>query len=246
MASLTTWALGALLVASVGLNVRQYTHKAAPAPHPAPSASASETAPRSDDTCERRLAACQRQSWEIAARAMNHDPPKDDPAPVQAPPMEAGVDASGPEAQASALCAKAENALRDEWRRNGFFIAMNLKRSFNDPDEQERNLSQTLDAMKDVAGLDQQEAASLEAAYRDKRAAAVASARDAFDKDPPDMGAVVDAAKSVFSDEDALLGRIAGDSGRDAWRAHELENRTTLLALFASLSGKDWDDSIRW
>ncbi len=205
MASSTTYALGALLVASVGFNVRLYTKAPEKAPAPAHTAEPAEAAPRSDGTCERRLAACQQQAWAIAARALGgNQAPKDDPAPVKAPvpEVEAGVDASGAEAQASTLCATAENALREQWQRDGFFIAANLKQSFNNPDEQEQNLNRTLADMRDVAGLDPQQAASLEAAYRDKRAAAVASARAAFDKDPPDMGAVVDAARSAFSDED--------------------------------------------
>ncbi len=244
MASLTTYALATLLVASVGFNVRLYT-RSAPTPAPARArAVESDTAPapsRSDGTCERRLAECQRQAWEIAARAIADDHP-----PGPAPIVEAGPDSAGVAAQAAALCGQAKLALRDSWRRDGVLLAANLKRSFNDREEQERNLSRELASMREIAGLDPQQAASMESAYRDRRAAAVATARAAFDRDPPDLGAVVDSARGVFADEDALLGRFAGDSGREAWRAHELDSRTTLLALLATLADREWDDAIRW
>jgi hypothetical protein len=40
--------------------------------------------------------------------------------------------------------------------------------------------------------------------------------------------------------------RVGGSGARDAWRTEQMEGRTVIMALLASLADKDWDESIRW
>jgi hypothetical protein len=243
MRSRATFALAVLLAVSVAFNVRSLVRRSpAPAPAARPSASAAAASARGEaGTCEHRLAECQRRGWEMVARSLAADRA---PRPSDAPPADAPD--GGPTTQAAALCARAEANLRETWQRDRELIAANLRRSLGDREEQERNLTRDLAAMREAAGLDDREAASLESAYRSRRGARITEASAALSREPQDLGAVLDAAHGLFSDEDELLSGIAGATAEEAWRAHELESRTTLLAVLATMADRDWDQSIRW
>jgi hypothetical protein len=151
-----------------------------------------------------------------------------------------------PVTQASALCAKAEQHLRESWQRDKDKISWGLSQYLANRDEQERSIARDVAKMKEVAGLDDREAAEVSRAYHDRRLAQVAEAQAALAKDPQDFGAMLDSARRLLADEDALLERVGGPGARDAWRADQMETRTVIMALVASLADKDWDESIRW
>jgi hypothetical protein len=244
MRSPTTYGLVVLLLASLGLNARLWTTRGAspPVKGRTPATSASAPSSRAEpDTCERRLQACQMQSWQIAQRVIAADHP---PRPAgTAAPTTGGSDHP---AQASALCNRAKQSLKETWQRDRDAIAFGLAQSLVDKEEQERNVVANAAKMAEVAGLDKREAAAVETAYREKRLARVAQAQSALGKQPPDFNAMLDAARGLLADEDSILEKVSGSGASDAWRADQVEGRSTILALVATLADKDWDESISW
>jgi hypothetical protein len=199
-------------------------------------------APRPDPgACERRLEACLHQSWQIAQRVIAADHP---PRPALKPPPATG--GSDRAAQESALCTRAKQSLKETWQRDRDAITFGLATSLADKDEQERVVVHVAEQMRDVADLDPREAAAVEGAYRERRLARVAEAQAALGKQPPDYPAVLDAAKSLLADEDRILEKAAGAGARDAWRADQVEGRSTILALVATLADREWGESIAW
>jgi hypothetical protein len=240
MRSPTTYGLAALLLASLALNVRFWTTRGAPGATP-PRASATATARDEPGACERRLQACEQRSWAIARRALAAEvapKPEATAAPAAAP--------KEPLTQASALCSKAEQHLRESWQRDKDKIVWGLSQYLSNRDEQERSIARDVAKMKEVTGLDDREAAEVARAYHDRRLSQVAEAQAALAKDPQDFPALLDSARTLLADEDALLERVGGPGARDAWRADQVETRTVIMALVASLADKDWDESIRW
>jgi hypothetical protein len=246
MRSWTTAGLAVLLLASLALNARLLTRRPAPPPAAAPCPACAPAAvaapPRVDATaCERRLEACEGQGWALVAGAIAADraPRKGGPAPSDA-------QASTPAAQSAALCAKAEASLRETWQRDREKTVTNLIQSLGDREEQERNVGREVVRMRDVVGLGDRETAALEAAYRERRLARVATARAALMREPRDLGTLLEEARGLFADEDALLAKVGGAQARDTWRAEQVEGRTVFLAIAAALADREWDEGIRW
>jgi hypothetical protein len=241
MRTSATYGLAVLLLASLGLNVRLWAPLAATSKK-SPTASASAPAsPADPGTCERRLEVCLRQSWQTVQRVIVAEHPRR-PAPGPAP----ATGGSNRAAQALALCTRAKQSLKETWQRDRDAIAFGLATSLADKDEQERVVVHVAEQMRDVIGLAPRDAAAVESAYRERRLARVAEAQAAFGRQPPDYPAVLDAAKGLLADEDKILEKVAGAGGRDAWRADQVEGRSTILALVATLADEDWDDSISW
>jgi hypothetical protein len=242
MATRSTLALVVALLGSLAFNVRLVLAR--------PSASVSTSAPPSavprrepespDVACEVRLKACEQNTWDVAQKAITVG------RAARASPADAGVLGTGADAQAAALCAKAKANLRDTWRRDREVIAAGLVATLGDQAEQEKNLTSELARMRDDAHLDDQEAASLASAYRERRLARMAEGRAALLRNPQDFPALLQAAHGLYQDEDALLERIGGDEAKEAWRTSQLEGRTVILAICASMAEEDWDDAIRW
>jgi hypothetical protein len=243
MPSRSTTVLATLLVGSLAFNLSLWRGRAAPAKAPRPSASAAPSAaPRpADDTCERRLASCQKQGWEIARRVFAGEPQAASPTPARVLRGE-----TGPEAQSEALCDKAKLALRETWLRDRDALVIGLAHSMADPEDLERNITKESAEMREAAGLSEQEGRELERAYRGVRTARVTAAREAMNKQPPDLPGVLDAARGLFADQDALVQRIGGASSREALRQHGMESRTVILAILATVADKEWDESIQW
>ena len=243
MRSPTTYGLAALLLASLALNVRFWTTRGVPGTKPPRAAASAQETPVRDEpgACEKRLQTCEQRSWAIARRAMAAEAapkPEATAAPTTAP--------KEPVTQASALCAKAEQHLRESWQRDKDKIVFGLSHYLADKDEQERSIARDVAKMKDVAGLDDRQAAEVARAYHERRLAQVAEAQAALAKDPQDFPALLDSARRLLADEDTMLERVGGPGAREAWRADQVETRTVIMALVASLADKDWDESIRW
>ncbi len=94
-------------------------------------------------------------------------------------------------------------------------------------------------------GLDPAAQKALTDAYLPLRQARIADAAAAMQSEPPDYGAVLDAAHGLLSDEDALVGRMYGDDAQQKMQASELRGRTSLLAILATLAGRSWDEAVR-
>ena len=238
----------ALLLASLAVNAYLLATRSPTARGPHVSASASvavATAPPLDaSTCQRKLEACEAKAWAQLRQAIAADHPQAPPTP--APPQGTARPKSGATEQEAALCAKAEGALRLMWRVDRDRIAADLTKSLGDPAEQARNIASESDRMRVVAGLDDREASAVASAYKEQRLARIAEARAALGRNPPDFDAMLDSARALYADEDAILARVAGAPAQEAWRGDQLEGRTVLMAIAAAMADKDWDSSIRW
>jgi len=247
MRSRTTAGLAVLLLASAALNARLLMKRPSPTPAAAPAcapcAPVAQAPPaRPEPTpCERRLEECQGQGWALVARAIAADR-----APRRGAPAASDAQASTPAAQSAALCSRAEASLRETWQRDREKTVANLIQSLGDREEQDRNVGREVVRMRDTVGLGDRETAALEAAYRERRLARVATARAALAREPRDLGALLEEARGLFADEDALLAKIGGAQARDTWRAEQVEGRTVFLAIAAALADRAWDDAIRW
>ncbi|APR81593.1 Hypothetical protein A7982_06942 [Minicystis rosea] len=244
-----TIALTTLLLASLALNVRLWTMRnassaaqarARPAATEAPAAPAA-TARADNGACQRELEACQRRGWEVALRKIGEQHAEE-----KRPQTPAKPGAAGSTAQASALCRAAETHLRETWRRDRELLTNVLAHDLGDPAEQERAVARDVEAMRKAVGLAGRDGEVFERAYRDKRQARVTEARTAMARNPPDLGAAFDAARALYADEDALIAERVSPAARDTWRAQQVDTRTTMLAILASMADRDWDDSIRW
>jgi hypothetical protein len=248
MASRTTLALAALLLASLGFNVHQRVTRPAPPPPQKQAEPCPEAPPPGASLCEKKLESCEKRGWELALKVMASERPKRDasaPVPAAATTPAKPGDSSRA-AQASALCSRAQATLRETWQRDRDAIGLGLAASVADPALLDKSIGEGLDAMRQTLKLGAREAEDLERAYREKRVARASEVQKALEQEPKQWGKMVDAARGLYADEDALVARYAGSEGRDTWRAKQLESRTVLLALFASLADQEWDDSIRW
>ncbi len=153
---------------------------------------------------------------------------------------------TGSRAQAEALCARAQRTMDEDWRKRRETIADDLKASLSDPQKEAREATQTAHKMARALNLDEPSTGALEQDYAKIRRAHVHEALEALATDPPDYEAVFDAAKDLFEDEDALIRDYAGPNGVARWRLAELESRTTILALLASLADLPWNDELVW
>ncbi len=243
-----TLVLVVALLGSLAFNVRFLVKGGGGKPTPSrgsASAAVAVAPPAADPgACERRLEACEQKAWGQLRKAIAADHPQQPAAP--APPVGTERPKSGPAEQEAALCAKAEAALRLVWRLDRDRIAGELTKSLGDPNEQARNVSAESDRMRVVAGLDDREAAAVASAYREQRLARAAEAKVALGRDPPDYNAVLDSARELYTQEDAILARVAGPAAQEAWRGDQLEGRTVLMAIAAAMADKPWDSSIRW
>jgi hypothetical protein len=52
--------------------------------------------------------------------------------------------------------------------------------------------------------------------------------------------------KSFWTEEDKMLQGVLGPTALDNYRSAELQGRTAVLAIFASLGGKPFDEAITW
>jgi hypothetical protein len=154
--------------------------------------------------------------------------------------------AVGPVEVKRALCDIAEQSARDYWRRDRDSITASLRRDLNDEARQRE------DSAKDIA--EYEEALDLAPAARDRFAEEYeADRKDNLDairaeiaKSPPDYGAVLASAKDLFATEDRLARQYAGDDGALRLRASQLESRTAILAIAASLAELPLDENVTW
>jgi hypothetical protein len=234
----TTLALGALLLASLALNVRLYQRKPT-APSVAPRPAGAEG--RAD--CQQRLELCQRRGWDVLRKVIAAENTSPKPAPEPEPPSAPGA---GPAEQDSALCETTKRGFRDAWRRERDDLAASILKNSADADQQEQDLASVLGKMRRVAELDDRQADLVARAYRERWHARWDEAREALQRDPQDFGGLADAARGLFADEDAILERIAGSAARDAWRTDQLVMRTEVIAITSATADRPLDASLHW
>jgi hypothetical protein len=238
--------LGGLLLASLTLNgvlLAMRRSSASPAARPAPSARTAAPAPErtADATCARDLERCRDQGWELARKVLAAEAKHAPPAPALRAPADVGA-----RDQSDALCAKAKTALGEQWRKDHDAIVSGLRRSLDDAGEQAQNVEKVAGELGDLLHLDAPGRRALADEYRRIRLARIATAREALARTPPDLDAVFLDARTLFADEDALASRFGGEAGRLAVRGANVDGRTVILALLASLAERELEDATGW
>jgi hypothetical protein len=253
-----TWinvVLAVALAASVAMNVAQARHARAAVPvrsrpsNERPESVVVPSAPRDSpalSACHDRLAECEARNWDVVARAVAMGPSAVRASPVDRDDRDAGSGGTGPAAQAAALCNAAERSLREQWQRERETMVANLTRSLNDATEQDRNVEHEVASMAETAHLSDADGAALQTEYRARRLARVDEARAALGRAPPDLASLTGIARSLFADEDAALEHVGGPAARDAWRSRQLEGRSVILAITATLGDQDWGEALGW
>ena len=240
----TTLALGALLLASLALNVRQYERNR-PAPVAAPSRAPRPTGAGGRDDCEQRLDLCQRRGWEVLRRVITAENTSPKPAKEPAAPSAPGAGAAE---QDSALCERTKREFRDAWRRERDDLAAGMVKGLADADQLEHDLASDVGKMRVAAGLDDRQADAVADAYRQRWLGRWGEAREALLRDPQDFGGLADAARGLLR----LPTRTPSSSGsprpaaRDAWRTDQLEVRTEVIAVTSAMADRPLDASLHW
>ena len=65
------------------------------------------------------------------------------------------------------------------------------------------------------------------------------------DREPADWSGAFDQVRGLFADEDALVRARLGDERTARLQVAEREQRLVLLAIFATLAGRPWEDALR-
>jgi hypothetical protein len=225
-----------LLIASAALNVTLLLRRPAPAP-------ASASAPAPDPS--RRDPAPPPPSPSSARPPIAFGAVAPTRAPAAAPPRPSLAEV-GPAEQRDALCEIARDQLRRRWLDERDRITRSLMDSLRDPAGQEADTQKDLERFSSLLDLRPPARDAFADRYRRARTARVDVALAALDRAPPDYGAVLGAARGLFSDEDRLAREFGGDNGAQLIRAAELDSRTTFLALLGAFAGTPWDSSITW
>ena len=250
-------AIGACVFAlSLGVNALLLVRSSAGDPEPNHDIGAQrpETtpAPASEcKDCEARLAACEASPKdEEIARASNpllqilrsaERAPR--PIPPRAVRMVSEVDA---ETQHAVLCDTATRKLREQWTAKKDEITRGLRSSLADTDEQERNVRSNAKKIADLLDLDPAEREQFERRYREVRLVVVQKAKAALERDPPDYEACLRHARELFAGEEQLAEEMLGPQGRTRLRAADLEARTVVLSILASLAELPFERALGW
>lgn len=252
----STWIAFALLAGSLSLNaalvLRARSSASAGARGATPSAAAATTTDASStaraDACAAELSRCRDQSWEIARRMIAGEAPS--PPPAAPPRLRDSAGGAKPSADSArrreALCGKAVEAMSAPWRRDREAIVAGLQRSLHDADEQRRNSERDAAKFVGALGLDGARADAFDREYAAMRSGRVESVVAALDRSPPDTGMVLDIARAMTADEDALALRYGGEKGRDAVRAADEDGRVVFLSILATIADRPIDDAIDW
>ena len=213
-----------------------------PPPPPAPPAARPPPPPAApaDAKCAAELERCQAKSWEVVNRAIALERSRPDGGPGAANRGAAASD------QAAALCLRAKDALRDRWQTDRAAIVFGLRASLADEAAQQRDTEKATNTMIEALGATGADRVRLETDYARTRRQHIDAARIAMAEEPPNTEALVSHVKALFADEDALARELGGERGLAAWRASELEARTIVLALAATLADRPWDETIVW
>jgi hypothetical protein len=235
--------LAAALAVSLAFHARALFLHPSPAPRPAATAAVTASPPAGD--CEERLGRCESRSWDLLRKALSAPAPETRDSGAARPLPPAPAPPSARAAREAALCRKAKESLREGWERDREKIVSGMTKGLADRDEQDAAFQREVAELRDMAGVDPANVAELERDYRDARFARIDAAQTALAADPPDLGAVTEAARALFADEDRLAEQFGGAAGRDAYQEEQRDGRVMTLALLVTLAGKDFEEALR-
>jgi hypothetical protein len=237
-----------VLVTSMALNVFLLVRRSRA--RPAPSDREQSRSGTQVTDCCRGLAFCQRQRWALALQALRGRtaarrpprPPRARPTPAPAP-VPAAV---GPTEQQAALCAIATEQLRKDWTAKGDSLTASLRRSLADDKDQEQGMRSEVKRFGNALSLSPADRDRLETHYGPLRKRRIADALAALNREPAGWGAVLGAARALWTDQDRLVKELFGSDAVGRIRQAEVRSRTAVMALVAAQAGLDWNQSILW
>jgi hypothetical protein len=223
----SVWLLATLLAGSVALNAWQATHPPRPPSRPTVAAAPEPTAP------ERPALGGLLPDWGRPAF------PAHEPAMVTA--VDAGLDEAALNREILAWMARELSRQLVAMQRDGFRMA--LRDYLGDNNRQAGNAIEKTLEIRRLLGLRDDEARALYDEYSAARLRRVNAMRWGLEQEPVDWSGVFDQVKSLYADEEQIVRERFGDER--ARRLHDAERaeRLAVLATFASLAERPWDDA---
>ncbi len=158
------------------------------------------------------------------------------PVPAPAPPTGIALAPIDDTLERDVVCEVALRRFHEDFARDRDHLAESLRRDFADQAKQTADADQTAAKEAAILDLDEADRAAFTDAFRSMHAARVADVLAAVNATPPDWPAVLGTVKKLFSDEDSLAARFAGETGSTRLRAAQLEPRAGVIAIAAALA----------
>ena len=189
-----------------------------------------------------KLEACEQARWSAVGDVMQRD------AAQRGPARDGGAvtaDASDFARQQQALCEVARDAMSGFVKLNKDLLFPVIEPVGTAPwvDEWMDQKLKIETEMFDLSGPDR---AALESGYRTLWANNGARLQGLIQQPDVDFAALIAAIRSLWQQEDALLGRVLGPDALSRYRATELKPRTLLMAMLAIWAGLPFDQNIAW
>ncbi len=142
------------------------------------------------------------------------------------------------------LCELARDQARAMWKEKEAPMLFALRSSLADPEIQEKDVETAVERFGDTMDLGGADREELSTRYRDVRLKAVEQIRQRITEDPPDYEGIIKQSRALFEEEDRIAGELFGDEAVEKLRNAELESRTTILTIAASLGDLPWDENV--
>lgn len=150
-----------------------------------------------------------------------------------------------PELQDDALNFIAREQLREAWLQKREGIEDYFRRSLS-PEARDDWLARNTGRLSDVLELDDAGRAEAAERLKEKISPRFDVVWEALSKAPVDHAALLEQARAMFAEEDAIAFALGGQQARDTLRTASLERRTRTLALLATLAGQPWERAVGW
>ena len=197
-----------------------------------------------DPACDEELDACHRTAQGLAVglwRSSRSDAPRPEPSAAPPPPRPSPQPAK---LTGDALCRLARDRLRDQWLEKRESIASDIARDLPDVDKQRADARRDAQQASEALGVSGRERRAFEEDYVNLRQARMADLASYAVETPPDWLALLDGARLMFDEEDALVARELGSDAASRYRQSEREGRLTILSAAATYADVDWDEAM--
>jgi hypothetical protein len=235
----------AVLVAVASLGANAYLLMRLRQRAPAPPSTATPASPTPEDPgCEEQLDACHRTAEGLAVglwRSAWKDPP---PGAAPPPPLPAAPGRANAPLMSEALCRIARDKLREQWLEQRESIASAIARDLPDENKQRADAQRDAERASDALGLSARERRAFEQDYVDLRRARMVDLAASATATPANWPGLLDGARSMFDEEDALVARDLGADAASRYRESEREGRLTILSALATYADVDWDEAM--
>lgn len=237
--------LGAVLVTAASLVVNAYLLVRLRAPPPAPPA-ATTLERAGDPACDEELDMCRRTTQGLAVglwRSAWNDAPRPEPSAAPPSPLPSPGPAKTPPT-GDALCRLARDKLREQWLEQRESITSAVARDLPDEDKQRADARRDAQQASEKLGVSGRERRTFEEDYVNLRQARMADLASSAVATPPNWPRLLDGARSMFDEEDALVARDLDPDAASRYRESERDGRLTILSILATYADVDWDDAM--